>query len=52
VKQVIDKNKSRGLDLNDGGYVKIELEYCRYIVTIIQDFFSRIFEETGFGPAE
>lgn len=52
VMQVIDKNKSRGLSLNDRGYVQIELVYCRHIVTVIHDFFCRIFEETGFGPAE
>lgn len=50
--QIIEENKNRGLALNDRGFIRIEVTYCRHIVSVIQAFFYRVFEETGFGPAE
>ena len=52
VMQIIEENKNRGLALNDKGFIQIEVVYCRHVVNVIHGFFDRVFEETGFGPAE
>lgn len=52
VMQIIHKNETRGLSLNEDGFLQIEADYCRQVVEVIRQFFHTVFEMLGFGPAD
>lgn len=52
IMQLIHKNNSKGLLLNEEGFVQIDTVYCRHVIKVIESFFSSIFEKTGFGPEQ
>ena len=52
VMQIIKKNKAKGLSLNEEGYLRVEVIYCRHILDVVKQFFHTVFEEAHFGPEE
>lgn len=52
VMQVIQKNKTKGLSLNEEGFLQIDEIYCRHMLDVVKHFFHTVFEETHFGPEE
>lgn len=52
IMQIIQKNKAKGLVLDEDGFVEIEPMYCRHVVQVIKEYFHTVFENAGFGPEE
>ncbi len=50
--KTVERNKDRGLSLNEREFIKIEVDYCRHAVELVATFFETVFEKAGFGPAE